>query len=145
MFRQRARTLFTGLLAWDHRRPTIYWFACAGSQMARNLFTRLSGIDLVCSVSQNQTVCLVLRLVLHSAVGGECTQAHLWMLHCCVTVPISAVMDVEFCASGLAYTQIHWVFKSHNVCHICINLHTRTPHFNWSKYEGLTDKLRFRS
>ena len=45
--------------------------------MARNLFTGLSGIDLVCSVSQNQTVCLVLRLVLHSAVGGECTQAHL--------------------------------------------------------------------
>ena len=45
--------------------------------MARNRFTGLSGVDLVYSVSQNQTACLVLRLVLHCAVGGECTQAHL--------------------------------------------------------------------
>jgi len=44
--------------------------------MARNLLT-LFGIDLVYNVSQNQTVCPLLRLVLHSAVGGECTQAHL--------------------------------------------------------------------
>ena len=78
MFRQIARNLFTGLLAWDHRWPTNYLFACAGSQMARNLLTGLSGIDLVYSVSQNQTVCLVLHLVPHSTtVGGECTQAHL--------------------------------------------------------------------
>ena len=34
--------------------------------MARNLLTGLSGIDLVYSVSRNQTVCLVLRLVPHS-------------------------------------------------------------------------------
>ncbi len=47
-----------------------------GSQMARNLLT-LFGIDLVYNLSQNQTVCPLLRLVLHSAVGGECTQAHL--------------------------------------------------------------------
>ena len=45
--------------------------------MARNLFTGLSGIDLVYGVLQNQTICLVLRLVLHSAVVGECTQGHL--------------------------------------------------------------------
>ena len=46
--------------------------------MARNLLTRLSGIDLVYSLSQNQIVCLVLRLVPHStAVGGECTRAGL--------------------------------------------------------------------
>ncbi len=46
--------------------------------MARNLLTGLSGIDLVYSVSQNQTVFLVLRLVPHStAVGGECTRASL--------------------------------------------------------------------
>ena len=53
------------------------FIACAGSQMARNLLTGLSGIDLVSSVSQNQTVC-VLRLVPHyTAVGGECTRASL--------------------------------------------------------------------
>ncbi len=46
--------------------------------MARNLLTELSGIDLVYIVSQNQTVCLVLRLVPHpTAVGGECTRASL--------------------------------------------------------------------
>ena len=46
--------------------------------MARNLLTGLSGIDLVYSVFQNQTVCLVLHLVPHStAVGGECTRASL--------------------------------------------------------------------
>ncbi len=46
--------------------------------MARNLLAGLFGIDLVYSVSQNQTVCPVLRLVLHSAaVGGECTRASL--------------------------------------------------------------------
>ena len=45
--------------------------------MARNLLT-LFGIDLMYNVSQNQTVCPVLRLVLHSAaVGGECTRASL--------------------------------------------------------------------
>ena len=78
MFRQIARKLFTGLLAWDHKWPAIYLFACAGSQMAHNLLTGLSGIDLVYSVSQTQIVCLVLRLAPHStAVGGECTQAHL--------------------------------------------------------------------
>ena len=45
--------------------------------MARNLLT-LFGIDLMYNVSQNQTVCPVLRLVLHSAaVGGECTWASL--------------------------------------------------------------------
>ena len=66
------------LWAWDRRWPTICLFACAGSQMARNLLTALSGIDLVYSVFQNQTVCLVLHLVPHStAVGGECTRASL--------------------------------------------------------------------
>ena len=48
-----------------------------GSQMARNLLT-LFGIDLMYNVSPNQTVCPLLRLVLHSAVvGGECTRASL--------------------------------------------------------------------
>ena len=56
----------------------LYGLACVGSQMANNLLTGLSGIDLVYSVSQNQTVCLVLRLLPHStAVGGECTPASL--------------------------------------------------------------------
>ena len=37
--------------------------------MARNLLT-LFGIDLVYNVFQNQTVCPLLRHVLHSAVDG---------------------------------------------------------------------------
>ena len=46
--------------------------------MDRNLLTGLSGIDLVFGVSRNQTVCLVLHLVPHSAaVGGERTRASL--------------------------------------------------------------------
>ena len=54
-------------------------FIClCGVTDARNLLTGLSGIDLVYSVSQNQTVCLVLRPVPHStAVGGERTWASL--------------------------------------------------------------------
>ena len=67
--------LSVGIIHFGH--IGFYGLACAGSQMARNL-TGLSSIDLVYSVSQNQTICLVLRLVPHSTVvGGECTQAHL--------------------------------------------------------------------
>ena len=72
--------------------------------MARNLLT-LFGINLVYNVFQNQTVCPLLRLALHSAIDGEWPGSPV-NAQSCVTILSSPVVCVEFCESGLAYTQV---------------------------------------
>jgi len=107
---------------------SFYGLACAGSQMARNLLAGLFGIDLVYSVSQiRQSVpsCVlscIPQLLVESAPGQPVNAQS------CDSPELRGCVCRVLCIRASLYTN-PLNGQAHNVCHIYIHLHARTPHY----------------